>query len=454
MNKRKKKIVAAFLLPVLCLTVFFLCYKKKEETGVKYIFLFIGDGMGINQVKAAEEYFGEKMIFQDFPVTGIMTTDNAEGKTTDSAAGITAIVTGKKTDNGFLSMSPDGLEEYTTLMELAKSKGYTTGIITTAPVNHATPAGFYAHESSRNNYDSIAEAAFKSGTVDFLAGGRFLCQDSEKMKKEEEKASDRITFLYDNKEIRDTPGGRLQLPAILQISSVFSLQYMECELDRVRMEEEGEKTVSLAQLVNKGIEAMEKEGSFFMAVESGMIDSACHKGDLASAVWETKALQDAVGQAAAFMEEHPEETLIVVLADHETGGLTLKYKHDLKLLENQTVSFARYARILEKLDGDEELFWDSIKECFGIGYGKELYFGKAQLERMEKMAADGEYREEDILGLLTEKADISFSTDYHTNQPVPVYAAGTGGENFGGWKDNTEIYDALLQAMSKKKGMN
>ena len=142
---------------------------------LKYIFLFIGDGMSTPQIQAASEALAAvnraPLSFVDFPVCGFAHTKSVTGETTDSAAAATAIASGKKTINGYLGLD-ENKNRVTAISELLRDSGFKIGILTTVSLDHATPAGFYAHVDSRRTYDSIADDLFASG-YDFFAGGRF-----------------------------------------------------------------------------------------------------------------------------------------------------------------------------------------------------------------------------------------------------------------------------------------
>lgn len=394
-QKAKVKLVIAAAAAFFTAVILSVSGCSKEASKIKYIFMFIGDGMGVNQVKAAEEFFGRKMCFQEFPVIGLMNTDNINGDVTDSAAGITAMVSGKKTENGVIGKSADFTEEYPSIMEIAKEQGFATGIITTAPINHGTPAGFYAHVDSRESYDEIIDFIIDSSTVDFLGGGEPLLLEKSMDEVKNQAKSRGIQWLDKMEEIKGI-SAQTTLPVIAAISGKYSGAYMEAELDRVILEAKGEKTLSLGQLTRAGIAALEEQGKFFFAVESGMVDTACHDNDLGGAIWEVRALDYGVKEALKFAKAHMEETLIIVLADHETGGLSLLKGNDMSVFQKQTTS----------------------------------WFRKEFLEENKRNAA---------------LSGISFAQNWHSGQPVPVYAYGQGKEKFQGWYDNTEIFNYLME---------
>ena len=187
-----KKSVAFVLAGILLIGGIAACTRKKsdikETTSIettkeaveevkipKYVFLFIGDGMSYPQVQATAYFLGKskKLPFMEFPSVGMMTTYNSESTITDSASAATAMATGHKTSSGTLGMNENNTVSYPTIAEYLKdSLGYKIGLITTVSLNHATPAGFYAHQSSRKNYYQIGTNMISSN-FDFFAGGGF-----------------------------------------------------------------------------------------------------------------------------------------------------------------------------------------------------------------------------------------------------------------------------------------
>lgn len=439
----------------------------------KYVFLFIGDGMGNGVTKAAEKLLDHRPSFQEFPVTGFMDTDNVYGEVTDSAAAITAMICGHKTKNGRIGMDREGTTGWESAAILLEEAGWAVGVLSTAPLNHATPAGFYAEAKDRAEYDSLAGQAIRSDFLDVLGGGGFLLEDMESAALLEE-AGKRGWIIVDAAEILDegeaeeTGDGEMpdeaeepgtgDMPAetdaddgpmLVTCEGEYSAPFMEYEIDRLRMEEYGTETVSLADITREAIGILEKKERFFLAAESAMIDSALHQGDLASAVYEVAALEDAVAEAVEFYRRHPEETLIIVLADHETGGVTIPAGYDLAPLETQRASWSRvdgYIRELLEENADEQEFLDMIDHYLGLGSSGTLLLEEEEKELLEAYRAGEKSEIRDALfAILQKKADISFSTDGHTAGPVTVYAFGNGQQEFSGCFDNTEIFRILSE---------
>ncbi len=312
----------------------------------KYIFLFIGDGMGVPQVALAAKAAG-KNIIAGCPAVGLTSTASLDHFITDSAAAATALACGEKTDSGVVGRTPDG-KPLRSLVEEAKARGRRTGVITSVSLDHATPAGFYASVPSRRNYYDIAVQMGQSG-IDFLGGGGLLQPRGSRGDRpdawELARASGYtvVNTLDDFAALR--PGGGKVIAVTPVPTAEQSLPYA---IDRMP------GTLTLRSLTVKAIELLDNPGGFFLMVEGGMIDWACHANDAATALAETVAFQEAIEAALKFAAAHPAETLIVITADHETGGMTLghrriPYGENYRLLENQKMSFQVFSGKLAEL---------------------------------------------------------------------------------------------------------
>ncbi|MDL2229751.1 alkaline phosphatase, partial [Treponema sp. OttesenSCG-928-L16] len=295
----------------------------------KYVFLFIGDGMATPQISSAEIYSNalsskdisiQKLAFTRFPVAGLTTTYDAGSFITDSASAGTAMATGNKTLSGVINMDPGKTQKYKTLGEYAHETGMAVGIVSSVSLDHATPAVFYAKVPSRSDYYGIARQLTESG-FEYFGGGGFA-QPRGKNKDQEDiiELAKKNGYTYVNSRqafdaLKPGAGKTLAVNSVLQDSNA-----MPYELDR------GGNDLSLADYTRKGIELLSaNEKGFFMMVEGGKIDWACHANDAAAAIHDTLALDAAIQEAIAFAERHPEETLIVVTGDHETGGMTVGF---------------------------------------------------------------------------------------------------------------------------------
>lgn len=295
-------------------------------SGPKYIFLFIGDGMGENHVAAAELYAATPeaagkgvapLRFPAFPVRGEITTHNASWGVTDSAAAATALASGRKTANGILNMNPKATERYAIITDLAKARGRRVGIVTSVSLDHATPAGFYAFSGARDDYYGIA-VQLAARQFDYFGGGGFLSPTGADGKRPDifALAAANGFAVARTKAAFDAfaAGSGRAIAVGWKLDGNQALPYAADRAD-------GDPT--LADFVAKGVELLDDGGGFFMMAEGGRIDWASHANDIFRALPEVADLDRAVAAAIAFQSAHPDETLIVVTSDHETGGLEI-----------------------------------------------------------------------------------------------------------------------------------
>ncbi|MCU0457211.1 MAG: alkaline phosphatase [Bacteroidales bacterium] len=279
----------------------------KSKPQVKNIILFIGDGMGTAQVYAAMSIASEPLVLESFPYSGFSNTWSASHYVTDSGAGGTAIAAGIKTTNGMIGTAPDS-SAVPSITEIVKSEGLATGILSTSAVTHATPASFVAHNAGRGNYEDIA-VDFLKGTADiFIGGGEDHFRNREDGKDLavplKEQGYD-VVYTLDDLRKSSSP----------KIAGLLAKEHMPTAA-------EGRMGI-LAEMTRKTIEILSKdEDGFFMMVEGSMIDWGGHAKDFNYTASEVIDLDMAVKVAKEFAEKDG-KTLVVVTADHETGGLTL-----------------------------------------------------------------------------------------------------------------------------------
>lgn len=465
--------------------------------GPKYIFYFIGDGMGSPQIHSAEAYLAQlaegdeepgsekavKLTMSTFPVQGMSTTAAYDRFITGSAAAGTALACGMKTNVGVISMDPDKTRPYRTLAEAAKDRGMKVGIITSVSIDHATPAVFYAHQPSRNNYHEIAMELANSD-FDYFAGGGFKKDETGEDGAIAAAVANGFTYCSSREELDATHPGDRVIATNELLTGGSALPYA---IDR----QEGRfaDNISLAEFTEKGIELLKNRKGFFMMVEGGKIDWANHANDARASIDDTIAFDDAIKVAVEFMERHPRQTLIVVTADHECGGMTLgfagtKYDTHFELLAQQKKSYEMFNNDYFS-DYKESASWGGIEDnitadlktaiadYFGLIYddgidGNSNPYELTEYERKQlEDAYDRSMGGESIVGsqedyrlyghyepftvtithLLNNKAGIAFTSYSHTGVPVPVLAAGRGATLFGGFYDNTDIAKRLAKVM-------
>ena len=433
-----------------------------QSPGVKYAFLFIGDGMGQAQVNLTQAYlsaskgetgFGE-MTFTQFPYTGLITTHSASSLATCSSAAGTALATGMKTSNGRVSMSPGGDTIYQTIAEKAQEAGMKTGIVTSVSIDHATPASFYTHNTMRSNYFEIGVDLSRSG-FDYFAGGGFLEPDGKLDGRPANVLKEAVKNGYT---IIDNPNDFNTLNKSSKVLVISPVQGSSASLPFTLGSNPA--NLSLADFTAKGIRVLTNQRGYFMMVEGGKIDWACHMNDAATTVHEVMAFDAAIREALKVYMLFPEETIIVVTADHETGGLSLGNRlpggevNPYVLLGQKTSpeNFSNYINGYRKkssgdIDQDFERFMGMLTNMFGFNSGDEsttltaeevLDLKEAFMKSMNS-TAESNLVANTTIGIMNNKAGISWGTTDHTAVAVPVYAIGAGAERFTGYHDNTDI---------------
>ncbi|NMA12528.1 MAG: alkaline phosphatase [Chloroflexi bacterium] len=488
-----KKIVSFVLLAcmVICafVTSFSGVFAQNEASAPKYIFLFVGDGMSYPQFQTASDYLGQlqesddilsggiPLSFMEFPIAGSATTFDSTSFAPDSASTATSFATGHKTYSGIINMDESKTIPYETIAEkLKKQLNYKVGIITSVNLNHATPAAFYAHQPSRGNYYEIGEELVASG-FEFFGGGAMISPTG----KEKDKKDIYEVMVEGGYKVVKTYAEANAVTAadekvVIIGETLADSNALSYELDRA------ENEWSLADYVRKGIEVINNETGFFMMVEGGKIDWACHANDAGATIGDTIALDDAVKVASEFAAQHPEDTLILVTGDHETGGLSIgfagtRYDTYLQNLASQKITYARYdvdyvEKYIENKTSFDEAMVD-VAELFGLTLPANAASAAqptlvltnsevADLENAFNLSINGgtgdrkSYQEYLMYGgyepfsitinhILNNKSGLSFTSYSHTGLPVAVFAQGNGEDLFKGYYDNTDIYFKLAE---------
>lgn len=421
------------------------------KTQLKYVFLFIGDGMGYAQVQAAADALAaqglDALSFPAFPVIGSARTNNIDGDITDSAAAATALATGKKTLNGYLGLDKDG-KRLTDITEILRDGGMKIGILTTVSLDHATPAGFYAHVDSRRTYATIADDLFASG-FDYFAGGGF--HDTPDAA---DHAAENGYALIPSFE---------EAPAVTQEKLILSSDLIFGDYGVLPAIDGGMRADWLKKATDLAISRLTNPNGFFMMVEGGRIDYFCHYNDAASFVAELLDFNKAVQSAMDFYNSHPTETLIVVTADHETGNISFT-DGDRAALLRQTISSDQCDDTLVAECVSAQTPFDTALPLFAAAFGldnltkeetaylQEAYQHTLKDDLTNKKSGE-EYGEYDPITsacakLVAARAGLVFGSSDHTGKDVPVYAIGVGSEFFTGTYENTGLHDAILKAVA------
>lgn len=375
------------------------CTKEPEA---KYVFLFIGDGMGAGQVAVTESYLshlqgklgGEQLTFTTFPYLGMCTTYSANSIITDSAASGTAIATGHKTDNGMVGVTPEGEAVKSVAQILKDDYGYQVGIFSSVPLNHATPAVFYAHDTDRGRYFEITRQIPESG-FEFIGGSGFL-QFSRDGEPDSEEFLENAGYevVFGQKEFEEADGNHIVMVANPRKEN----------RERVaNYAEETDELVTLARMMKDCLATFDTTKPFFVMCEGGDIDWTSHANKTMSTIESVISMDNAVKVAYEFYLKHPEETLILVTADHQTGGASIGstgYGYDVN--------------------------WDGIIERWNRDNREDTFASVEDRNRFD------------------DSCGIGWTSVHHNGDHVPLYAIGRGAEKFCGRMDNTDIIRKIL----------
>lgn len=340
-----------------------------ESSSPKKVILLIGDGTGLSQISTAFFYKGKDPNYSRFKHIGLIKTSSSRQRITDSAAGATAFASGVKSYNGAIGVDDD-TTDVETIVEIASRKNIQTGVISTSSITHATPAAFYAHAINRGMAENIASDMVVS-EIDFFAGGgtQYFARrrDSRNLIAELEEKG----FTLDTTKLGNLRSIRKEARAGFLLGA-----------DALPPAAQGRGDF-LPKATKLGIDFLSKdESDFFLMVEGSQVDWGGHANMADYLITELLDLDDAIGVALDYAEKDG-NTLVVVTADHETGGFTLAST------PKQTADGRNYS----------------------------------------------DYNE--ITG--------TFSTDGHSATLIPVFAFGPGAEEFAGIYENTEIFHKIMK---------
>ena len=422
------------------------------------IIILYGDGAAVTQWELGR-YTSHALRKQSFAVTdtvfkqgtmGLMTVHSADAFVTDSAAAATAMSTGFKTNNGMTGVTPDG-KPARTMMQVAKASGKRIGLVTTATVYDASPAAFSVHARSRRDTETIVDQYLALEPDVLLGGGRDYFLPKERKGGRRTDGKDMIAafgakgyqVVQDPEALRTARGPRLL--------GLFSDDDMDYEIDRDPKVEPS--TAEMAAAALRVLSAGSPNG-FVLFVENESTDTAGHRNDAAALMRDLWALDDAVKVALEFQRRAPDDTLILVTGDHETGGLSVTYalrdlsslssanrfypdNPHLKLLEGVRMSLDKAAQILGRKPTAQ-----AIDKVLAEGFPgfrldddlREAILAGRALERNVFYTTQG------ALGrMVSRQTGFYWGTTGHTTEPVVVGAHGPGAERFRGYLDNTDF---------------
>jgi alkaline phosphatase len=358
-----------------------IIYNKDNKT----IILMIGDGMGYEHLKLAKWVEIGKdncFSFEQVPIIDNVTTYSADNSVTDSAAAATAIATGYKTNNGYLSILPS-LSSVKTILEIAQEKGKSSGIVSTTEVTHATPAAFMTHLTSRYETSEIARQIVEESGVDIIMGGGKAYFNSQQINQMQING---YQIVENKTELQNISSGK--------IFGLFANNHLPYEIDR-----DYALIPSLANMTDKAIELLSKDpDGFFLMVEGGKIDHAGHANNKTNVALETIEFCYTVEEAISYVK-NTKNSLLIVTADHETGGL---------LILGDTLN--------------------------------------STLPSQSNTPEENEF----LRTKRSENVSISWSTTSHTNKDVPFYAYGIDDKSVKNFTviDNTDIFDIMKSFLS------
>jgi alkaline phosphatase len=480
-----------------CAGALALAAMTAEAAGPKYVFFFLGDGMSASQIQVTEAYLAQvnggnatnpanlamnKMTMSKGAACGMQTTYDDGALCTDSASAGTAFACGTKTKSGTIGMNSACTTSYYSVAHAAQYYGKKVGIITSVSLDHATPASYYASVPTRSYMNNIAYQLTRSG-FNFFGGGGFASPTGPKTAGDTsyniwtELASQGHTLRTNRTEIMALSGAPADKVVCINpwLQDSAAMPYA---IDTPPT------NVKLAEMTQVAIDCLKDDpDGFFLMVEGGKIDWSCHANDAVATIKDMIAFDDAIAVAAAFYAQYPNDTLVIVTGDHETGGMTvgnarLGYGVNYSVLTNQTCSFqyfqanqwaaykaanptngqtAATMNIGDEADAEMQgllaanfgLVWSSLnafeKERLENAYDKALGLGSPNTSQEDSLL----YSSYDpmvvtLTHILNEQAGIGWTSYAHTGVPVPVFAHGNGAARFDGFYDNTDIAKKIV----------
>ncbi|TWX69076.1 alkaline phosphatase [Colwellia sp. C1TZA3] len=424
----------------------------------KNIIMIVGDGMG-PAYTTAYRYFKddpktpkvENTVF-DRHLVGMSSTypDTQHHYVTDSAASATALSSGTKTYNGAIGVDMDK-NAVETVLERAKALGKKTGIVVTSQINHATPASYLTHNESRLNYNEIADSFLDNGIkADLYLGGGwkyFIREDRNLVNEFKEKG---FTYV-------DTYQALETMTQSKPLLGLFGNEGLSSALDDSNKHR-------LSTMTKAATTQLENENGYFMLIEASQIDWGGHDNDIAFAMGEMDDLAKTLEYLESYVNNHP-ETLVVVTADHSTGGFTLAangaYEWKPEILRTMKQSPNSIAKTLAAND----ITQINVNALFNFELTKDelssLITAKIDAITANKMASitDKEKAKKidvkkalstAVKAIINTRTNTGWTSSGHTAVDVPVFAIGANKELFNGFQDNTDIAKKIFSLLNKK----
>lgn len=407
--------------------------EKNSNTKIKNVIVLIGDGMGPSYMTAHRYMKDNPKTFQmedtafDSYFVGTQKTysEDEHENITDSASAATAMAAGVKTYNAAISVDNDKTE-VKTVLEQAKEQGKSTGLVATAPITHATPAAFGAHDMHRDNMDAIANDYFDEKVqgkhkVDVMLGGGLKNFVREDRNLTEEFKRSGYSYVTNREQLlQDTNN---------QILGLFAPGGLNKMIDR------NEETPSLEEMTQAAIERLKKnKNGFFLMVEGSQIDWAGHDNDIVGAMSEMEDFEKAFKAAIAFAQKD-KQTLVVATADHSTGGLSVGANGAYHF----NVEPIKAAKRTPDFMAHEIVQGDNVEETLKAYIDLQLTPEEIQAVKDVAPSKDVIKIDNAIESIFNKRSITGWTTGGHTGEDVNVYAFGPGKYVFSGVQENTNI---------------
>lgn len=486
---------------LICLMGAISAASPQESAGARSVILFIGDGLGAGQmafgIRYARMVEGRELHLEQLMNdgnTGYALASAYGSQVTDSAAAGSQLATGVEARNETLSLSPSGYPTET-ILEWAEGRGLATGLVTNMRLSHATPAAFAAHEISRYEpepvildqmlFDHDVDVLLGGGARALVPAGRRVSEFLPGVAPELDGDSNRLdeldrvseaeergyTIVSDRHELAEASRDAKKLLGLFAASNVpYVIDTRAMGLDGVPSLEDS--TTAALDVLGRS------DAGFFLMVEAGRIDYGGHDNDAGAMLNEILDFDAALGAAIAFQRAHP-ETLIIVTADHGTGGFSFSYAEEsgrpeaqvlpsglsyrpethyperrhLELLGGQSASFVY---MLDEAAGSPERLIETVREHTGLSMTMEEARealvrdadGNAWLDETHRFYGDPESNAAGLLGrALARHTFVVWSTGGHTSGPVLTFGRGPGAEGLRGIYDNTHVHDVIKDAL-------
>lgn len=436
--------------------------QQKGASGkARNIILVVSDGMSNGTLTLADQYIRWRdkvpsawigLYEQNRTKRALMDTASLNSIVTDSAAAASSWGSGYRVNNGSLNIGPDG-EEYTTIMQRAKASGKSVGLLTTATVTHATPAGLSANVSHRRHEAQIAEQYLERG-YDLLIGGGAPFFDPEKREDaidlKAKYRSKGYEIFHNHKEMKSISKGRNKVLGLLADS------HLPYEVDRLNNDELRAKVPSLSELTEFSLQQLSQnpEG-FVILIEGARVDHGAHNNDLAATLFDQIALDDAIRKAVDFADQNP-DTLVIMCSDHGNAnpGLSSGANGGDKFFQALSQFKGSHGNILDRINAEssKEQIQAAIHDVTGLEISTEhaeLLQGRfLETYRAAYRRMNGHHA---ILGqIIADHTEIGWVSNTHTSDHVELCAFGPGSEQIKNFHLNTDLFHIMAKAAGLK----